>query len=150
MRALAAVGMPPTSPPAHPSPACASGSVPQVARAFRTWDAKADGWRRLQTLGKVMIGRWRAGVLGRVFGFWARYVASSKRRRADSALSALSLLSGRHEMLLKLRFVAWRDLTSATVARRRELAGKALGRYLNQVPPPPLLPGVPGPRFARP
>ena len=43
------------------------------------------------------------------------------------------MLSGRQEMVLKIRFNEWSTFTRRAVQRRAELARKALGRYTNQM-----------------
>lgn len=104
-----------------------------LAKAWRTWEAYARGRARMQHLARVMIGRYRNGLLARVLYGWAAYARSTGHQRRESTLKALALISGKRETLLLYRFKGWKEWAAQQAARKRELVGKAFSRYSNQL-----------------
>ena len=87
----------------------------------------------MQTLARLMVGRYRDSLLARVFFNWAYVVRMDRGNREEATLKALALITGKKEMDMLFRLRGWHAWTQGIVKKRRELARKAFFRYQNQL-----------------
>ena len=83
-------------------------------------------------LSPQVLGRYVNGLLAKCYLAWQSLARGEAGRREELTRSALSLLSGKHELLLLSRFVAWRDHVLGLRDSRYELLRRALLRMRNR------------------
>jgi hypothetical protein len=100
--------------------------------AFLRWHEHASGASRMRRLLRKSLGRYANALLSKCFVAWVGMAVAEVSRRETLTRSALTLLSGKRELLLKNRFVHWHDLVRGVKERRNGLLRKAILRLRNQ------------------
>ena len=103
-----------------------------LARGWNRWDEYVYQKKRLETMARIMVGRYNDSLLMKVFFNWKGWVKYECAHREAATLQALTFLSGRQELVMLTTLRTWRGWVLTIVGKREELARKALGRYLNQ------------------
>ena len=100
--------------------------------AFLRWHEHASGASRMRRLLRKSLGRYANALLSKCFVAWVGMAVAEVSRRETLTRSALTLLSGKRELLLKNRFVHWHDLVRGVKERRNGLLRKAILRLRNK------------------
>ena len=101
--------------------------------AWRTWAAYAYDRRRMVELGRLMVGRWRHGLLSRVLIYWSHHVRTVRDDREEKTLRALAMLSDKRAVALLYFLRRWQAWFAEHAGRKVGLIGKAIGRYHHQL-----------------